>query len=202
MKYPFTSFSIAFFICFVLPCLLFFSFKNKEKQKLIPATVEIDSIFIAGNEQSIQKENQQIAVKQKLEDKVLDKEGEEKLLREEQNKALTKHDNKASKKFEKNNHQQKNQEAEKKLLVLYGPLPQIPDHLKSETLQTYAMARFYVAKDGSAKVKLIKASSNPELNYLLLKNLMKWKFEPSNQDSVQDIRVNFKVESEEMDWEN
>ncbi len=188
MKYPFTSFSLAFLLSFLLPYLLFFSFE--EKTKLIPATVEIDSLFIEGNEKFAQQESQQIAVKQKLEDKVLEKEGEE------TNKVLTKHENKSSKKSEKNNHQQKNQESEKKLLVLYGPLPKIPEHLKSEAFQTYAMARFYVSKDGSAKVELIKPSSNPELNYLLLKNLANWKFESSEKDSIQDIKVNFKVENQ------
>ncbi|MBM5782275.1 MAG: hypothetical protein FJ368_02510 [Pelagibacterales bacterium] len=187
MKYPFTSFSLAFLVCFLGPYLLFCSFENK--QKLIPATVEIDSVFIEESENAVNSISKTSAVKENSDNKVLQTESSQK----QSNKNV---DNKSSKKSEKNNHQQKNQESEKKLIVLYGPLPKIPEHLKSEAFHTYAMARFYVSKDGSAKVELIKPSSNPELSYLLLKNLANWKFESSEKESIQDIKVNFKVENQ------
>ena len=81
-----------------------------------------------------------------------------------------------------------------KVLILYGPLPKIPDHLRDEAFNSFAMARFRINKDGSSKVELIEPCSNPELNYLLLKSLAKWKFAESDKNSVQDIRVNFRVE--------
>jgi protein TonB len=81
-----------------------------------------------------------------------------------------------------------------KAALIFNPLPKIPDDLREEAFNSYAIARFKIAKDGTATVELIKPCSNPRLNNLLLKNLKTWKFAASNSESTQEIRVNFKVE--------
>ncbi len=83
---------------------------------------------------------------------------------------------------------------EKKSLPLFNPLPQIPDDLRDEAFNSEAVARFYVASDGSvSRVELIKPCANPKLNHLLLKSLKSWKFSSGQSPSTQDIRVNFLV---------
>lgn len=159
----------------------------QKPQTLIDATIEVDSLFI---EENISQKNENSTILET--EKVIKNEQEalEKIVKKPNHQKENK-ENLASQ-----NNQQKNQESEKKVMVLYGPLPKIPEHLKNEVFQTYAMARFYIKKDGTAKVELLKPSNNPELNYLLLKNLSKWQFETSDKESVQDIKVNFKVENE------
>ncbi len=78
--------------------------------------------------------------------------------------------------------------------IIYRPLPQIPDDLRQEAFRSYAIARFYIDSSGAITVELIKPCSNPRLNYLLLKSLKKWQFTNIQQASIQDIRVEFKVE--------
>jgi len=81
----------------------------------------------------------------------------------------------------------------------FKPLPKIPDDLRVEAFQSYAIARFHIATDGSFKVELIKPCNNPKLNFLLLESLKKWQFTPEKHlgifmPSTKDIRVEFKVE--------
>lgn len=88
--------------------------------------------------------------------------------------------------------QQSDAKTSKTATITARPLPEIPQDLRDEAFNSYAIARFNVADDGSFTVELIKPCSNPRLNQLLLKSLKKWKF--SAVKSVQEIRVNFKVE--------
>ncbi|OFW80609.1 MAG: hypothetical protein A2887_00420 [Alphaproteobacteria bacterium RIFCSPLOWO2_01_FULL_40_26] len=82
----------------------------------------------------------------------------------------------------------------KMVAPIYQPLPEIPEDLRFEAFNSSAVARFYIAKDGSVSdVKLIKPCANPRLNHLLLKSLRNWKFDSSLKVFIQDIRVNFKV---------
>jgi len=82
-----------------------------------------------------------------------------------------------------------------KVEPIYNPLPQIPDDLRQEAFESSAMARFYIASDGTvSKVDLIKPCANPRLNHLLLKSLKNWKFASSSINSTQEIRVNFSVQ--------
>ncbi len=78
--------------------------------------------------------------------------------------------------------------------IINRPLPEIPEELRYEAYHSYAIARFYIKKDGSASAELIQPTSNPKLNYLLLNSLRKWQFETSDKESTQDIRVDFRVE--------
>jgi periplasmic protein TonB len=79
------------------------------------------------------------------------------------------------------------------------PLPELPDDLRDQAYQTVATARFMIHADGSVEVELIKPTSNPRLNQILLETLRKWRFFPAMQaghpvESRQDIRVHFNVE--------
>ena len=77
---------------------------------------------------------------------------------------------------------------------VYQPLPTIPDDLRSDAFNSFAIARFYINKDGAVEnVELIQPSSNPKLNQLLLKSLKKWKFSATNKAATKDIKVNFEV---------
>lgn len=83
--------------------------------------------------------------------------------------------------------------------VIYQPMPKIPDDLRREAFNTYAMARFHVAADGGATVELLTPSQNPRLNRLLLEALKTWRFTPATDSgrpvaSTFDIRVRFAVE--------
>jgi protein TonB len=84
-------------------------------------------------------------------------------------------------------------------VVTYQPMPKIPDDLRREAFNTYAMARFHVGADGSATVELLTPSQNPRLNRLLLESLKTWRFTPATDNgksvaSTFDIRVRFAVE--------
>lgn len=79
------------------------------------------------------------------------------------------------------------------------PLPKIPDDLREEAFQSFAVARFHIAADGSFNVELIKPCNNPKLNFLLLNSLKKWQFAPEKHLGIfvattKDIKVEFKVE--------
>ncbi|WP_236067020.1 energy transducer TonB [Paraburkholderia haematera] len=78
------------------------------------------------------------------------------------------------------------------------PLPELPDDLREQAYQTVATARFAIHVDGSADVELIKPTSNPRLNQILIEALRRWRFFPAMQaghpiESRQDIRVHFNV---------
>ena len=77
-------------------------------------------------------------------------------------------------------------------------MPQIPDELRQDALSAVAVARFHVAVDGTATVELIKPTSNPRLNRLLLDTLKNWRFFPSMKDgkpvaSTQELSIKVEV---------
>lgn len=195
MRYPVASFAITFLILLTLLAFLFFSFPNKNV--LIPATVEIDSVMI---EESFSQDKEIERAKNVVQEKAdlpmaIERrhEKEKKLEKKEITKSDIKQKDSQKSKVEKIT-RSSDADSKDKVLVLYGPLPKIPDHLREEAFVSVAIARFYISKDGTSKVELIKPCSNPELNYLLLKSLAKWKFAVSSKESTQDIRVNFIVE--------
>ncbi len=84
-------------------------------------------------------------------------------------------------------------------VILYQPLPKIPDDLRREAFRATAIARFHVAADGAATVELVTPAQNPRLNQLLMASLRTWKFRPAVEggrpvSSTFTIRVHFKVE--------
>jgi protein TonB len=81
-----------------------------------------------------------------------------------------------------------------KTAPLFSPLPEIPDDLRDEAFSSFAVARFFIASDGSVtNVELLQPCANPRLNKLLLNSLKSWKFVSNSQSYFQDIRVNFEV---------
>ena len=172
MKYPILSFVISILFCFLLLGVSFISF-SKGSKKIVPATIEIEAMEIKEVSNSLAKE-----LPKKIE--------------QEQDLA----ENNDSEKIKETKQQEKisnNQTSKNKALIVYGPLPKIPDHLRDEAFSSFAIARFNINEDGSSRVELIKPCNNPELNYLLLKSLKKWQFEKSEKKSVQEIKVNFLV---------
>ncbi len=159
MEYPFKSFAIAFFICFLV---IFFLGKNFLKTSdIIPVSLEIE---MSGDV----KESHDI----------IDAAGK---------------NNSQKKQHDLINQNNKNQST-LAAVPIYQPLPAIPDELRSEAFNSFAIARFYINQEGSVdNVELIKPCANPKLNQLLLKSLKKWKFSSKNKSSHQDIKVTFEV---------
>jgi periplasmic protein TonB len=84
-------------------------------------------------------------------------------------------------------------------VILYQPLPKIPDDLRMEAFRTFAVARFHVATDGSATVELVTPCQNPRLNRILMDTLRTWRFKSATQGgkpvaSAFTIRVHFTVD--------
>ena len=68
--------------------------------------------------------------------------------------------------------------------AVYAPEPRIPDDLREEVFQAEAVARFNVTYDGTVKVSLVKATTNPRLNQILLDTLLQWRFFPAVKDGI------------------
>lgn len=177
MKYPFLSFGIA--ILFSIIFAVVFSFSLHQKAKIIvPATIEISAIEIDDISKSRQEKSQKEITKNST-----------KQIESRQSK------NSEELKIQNQNISENNpKNSLNKVLIKFGPLPKIPDHLREEAFKSFAIARFNIRKDGTSTVELIKPCANPELNNLLLKKLRLWQFEPSEKESTQDIKVNFLVD--------
>lgn len=161
------SFSLALAIHALLFATLFFSLAKKTE---IPPVSVINII------------NSNLAAQSKKSDKHYD-------LKPQKNQKQT------SLHFHEKSSQDSRDEVSKKVEPIYNPLPQIPDYLRQEAFESSAVARFYIASDGTVlKVDLIKPCANPRLNHLLLKSLKNWKFTSGSIDSTQEIRVNFSVQ--------
>jgi len=83
--------------------------------------------------------------------------------------------------------------------ALYEPVPTIPDELREDALDTVAVAHFKVGYDGQVEVSLVKATSNPELNQILLDTLKQWRFFPAIKGGVAvasefDLRIPITVQ--------
>lgn len=84
---------------------------------------------------------------------------------------------------------------QKSKIPIFRPLPEIPEEMRYEAFNSLIVARFVVGKNGEVlKVELVKSADDPRLNSLLIKSLKKWRFEPSTQDLIVEIKVNFRVE--------
>ncbi len=83
--------------------------------------------------------------------------------------------------------------------ALYAPTPQIPDDLRENVFSALAVAHFFVDSEGHVKVTLVKATSNPRLNRIILDDLRTWKFFPAIKDGVAvnsefDLRIPIAVQ--------
>lgn len=82
--------------------------------------------------------------------------------------------------------------------LISQPLPVLPNDLREDGYQAVAVARFLVHADGTFDIDLVKPTSNPRLNQILLETLRRWRFFPAVEsgrpvESQQDVRVHFNV---------
>ena len=83
--------------------------------------------------------------------------------------------------------------------AIYAPTPVIPDDLREDVMQTEAVAHFNVSFDGTSEVTLVKPTSSPRLNQVLLDALKQWKFFPAVKNGVAiassfDVRIPISVQ--------
>ncbi len=83
--------------------------------------------------------------------------------------------------------------------AVYTPMPEIPDDLREDAIQTVAVAHFKVSADGQVSVSLTTETANPRLNQILLETLRQWRFFPASKDGVAinsefDIRIPVSVQ--------
>src|SRR5258708_4006013 len=76
--------------------------------------------------------------------------------------------------------------------------PTFPAQLRRRALAVIAVARFHVAKDGSATVDLLEGTPEPRLNQAVLAALHQWRFFPALDqgapvESVLDVRIPLSV---------
>jgi periplasmic protein TonB len=58
-------------------------------------------------------------------------------------------------------------------------VPRIPDDLRQDIFETFALARFHITPDGRTEVTLTTPTSNTRLNQVLLAALKQWHFFPA-----------------------
>ena len=68
--------------------------------------------------------------------------------------------------------------------AIYAPVPEIPDELRENAIQTVAVAHFKVTYDGEVTVSLATKTDNPRLNEILLDALKQWRFFPATKNGV------------------
>ncbi|MBV8137131.1 MAG: energy transducer TonB, partial [Deltaproteobacteria bacterium] len=68
--------------------------------------------------------------------------------------------------------------------AIYAPVPEIPDDLRENAIQTVAVAHFKVTYDGEVTVSLATRTENPRLNEILLHTLKEWRFFPAMKNGV------------------
>jgi protein TonB len=68
--------------------------------------------------------------------------------------------------------------------AIYAPVPEIPDDLRENAIQTVAVAHFTVTYDGEVTVSLVTKTESPRLNQILLDALKQWRFFPAMKNGV------------------
>jgi len=68
--------------------------------------------------------------------------------------------------------------------AIYAPVPEIPDDLRENAIQTIAIAHFKVTSDGEVTVALETRTENSRLNEILLDTLKQWRFFPAMKNGV------------------
>lgn len=185
MRYPFLSFAVGLMLYFLgLAALVFFAFRTEQNSQI---SLTIDTELVGKTMQHEKSQVKKLLKEKNLEEVAMQKRKEKKSDEEkvEPNEANA----------NKEEHNSDKKQRAQKLEPAYHPLPAIPDELRFEAFNSYAIARFYISASGVVeKVELIKPCSNPKLNQLLLKTLKNWTFNSSHAPSTRDIRVTFKVE--------
>ncbi len=83
--------------------------------------------------------------------------------------------------------------------AIYTPMPEIPDDLREDAIQTVAVAHFKVTSGGQVSVSLTTETANPRLNQILLDTLQQWRFFPATKDGAPidsefDVRIPISVQ--------
>ncbi len=83
--------------------------------------------------------------------------------------------------------------------AMYAPVPEIPDDLRENIINTVAVAHFKVDTSGAAEVSLTQPTDNPRLNAIILDILKEWRFAPATRggaavESEFDIRIPITVQ--------
>jgi periplasmic protein TonB len=68
--------------------------------------------------------------------------------------------------------------------AIYAPMPEIPDDLRENAIQTMAVAHFKVTYGGEVSVSLATKTESPRLNQILLDTLKQWRFFPAMKNGV------------------
>ncbi|HVN91278.1 MAG TPA: TonB family protein [Candidatus Binataceae bacterium] len=81
----------------------------------------------------------------------------------------------------------------------YAPVPEIPDDLRENIINTVAIAHFKVDISGVAEVSLAQPTDNPRLNEIILDTLKQWRFTPATRGGIAvesefDIRIPITVQ--------
>ena len=81
-----------------------------------------------------------------------------------------------------------------KIAPIYQPLPEIPEDLRYNFLNSQIIAKFFIDDNGNVyDIDFIEPSKIPKLNFLLKKSLLKWQFPAKNKKYFQIITVKFIV---------
>jgi outer membrane biosynthesis protein TonB len=178
MYRPFLSYSLAIFLfsALLLIDLKFFP------QNLLPPQISLQ-IDASIGDKKILGDNHQHESSKKIVKKSINNSHNDEHIESDKNTDISK---------EKN--LQNNQNPASNIKPIYQPLPEIPEELRYQFMQTNAIAKFYITSTGMVeKVELIQPSNSPKINYLLLQSLKQWQFPASKQSSTQEIKINFKV---------
>ena len=178
MYRPFLSYNLAILL---FSALLLIDLKFSQKNLLPPQiSLQIDASI---GDKKILGDNHQHESSKKIVKKSINNSHNDEHIESDKNTDISK---------EKN--LQNNQNPASNLKPIYQPLPEIPEELRYQFMQTNAIAKFYITSTGMVeKVELIQPSNYPKINYLLLQSLKQWQFPPSKESSTQEIKINFKV---------
>jgi len=81
-------------------------------------------------------------------------------------------------------------------VVVYAPVPTIPDDMRDEVVQAVAVARFRVFHDGKVLVSLTEPTEFSRLNEVILATLRQWRFHPALRNGAaidSDAEVHLRI---------
>jgi TonB family protein len=84
-------------------------------------------------------------------------------------------------------------------ILIDGPLPSLPDHMRTALLETFAVIEFMIPAQGPLLAQIFRSTGHLELDGLILRTVKTWQFEPAFEnhkpiDSRIRLKVRFKVQ--------
>lgn len=193
----FLSLALAFLVCFGFLLLLFSSFKHFELP--INNALSVHFIDSSTNSSSSSASQKELSSKPQVLAKNFNSSNNKEVLRQNvhvHSEAEINSEGKAKpeKSQASNAADSESSKQTQDSLVIFSPLPQIPQDLRREAFECDAEAKFLIANDGSvATVNLLKLCQNPKLNSLLLRSLKTWRFKVEAAGMSRNIKVKFIV---------